>query len=182
MPSSNVTYFDVIFLHGGVPCVPTNRLDAIPDFFFFLTQDIGPIKQCANASVFLSFPFDLGRILFHVLFSFVCHFSGGGARHFPFLLFIFFYYFICFFVSSVFTLPTHLFVVPVVPSNMAGHCIVTALQCRIYVSWFCNHKSCLISRGGRIGTDTGCAACRRVERTFFCEAHTTTEKVAIYIS
>ena len=38
------------------------------------------------------------------------------------------------------------------------------LVCSISVSWFCDHRAC-ISQGGRIGTDTGCAGCRRVERT-----------------
>ena len=33
----------------------------------------------------------------------------------------------------------------------------------ISVSWFFDHRVC-ITLGGRIGTSTGCAGCRRVER------------------
>ena len=41
----------------------------------------------------------------------------------------------------------------------------------ISVSWFCDHTACN-SLGGRIGTDAGCAGCRRrVERTVECEEH-----------
>ena len=42
--------------------------------------------------------------------------------------------------------------------------LLTALQCSISVPWFCDHRAC-ISLRGRIGTDTGSAGCRRVERT-----------------
>ena len=35
----------------------------------------------------------------------------------------------------------------------------------ISVSWFCDHTAC-ISLGGRIGTDGGCAECRRVAERF----------------
>ena len=30
----------------------------------------------------------------------------------------------------------------------------------------------LVSLGGKIGTDTACAGCQRVERTVYCEGHT----------
>ena len=40
----------------------------------------------------------------------------------------------------------------------------TTLICSIFVSWFYDHRAC-ISLGGRTGTDTGRAGCRRVERT-----------------
>ena len=45
-------------------------------------------------------------------------------------------------------------------------------QCStVSLSWFCDHRAC-ISLAGRIGTDTGCAGCGRVERTDSCEEHT----------
>ena len=42
--------------------------------------------------------------------------------------------------------------------------LLTTLVCSISVSWFCDHRTC-ISVGGKNRTDTGCAACRPVERT-----------------
>ena len=42
--------------------------------------------------------------------------------------------------------------------------LLTAIQCSISVSWFCNHRAC-ISLGGRIGTETGCDGCSRVYTT-----------------
>ena len=49
------------------------------------------------------------------------------------------------------------------------HCnvyaLLTTLQCSFSMSWFCDNRAC-ISLGGGIGTGiTGCAGCRRVERT-----------------
>ena len=57
---------------------------------------------------------------------------------------------------------------------------LTASRCtgRISVSWFCDRRAC-ISLGGRIGTDTGCAACRRVERTVYDVKH---KHTALYLS
>ena len=43
--------------------------------------------------------------------------------------------------------------------------LTTLLAFSISVSWFCHHRAC-ISLGARIGTDTGCAGCRRVEERF----------------
>ena len=42
--------------------------------------------------------------------------------------------------------------------------LYTTLVCSISVSWFCDYRA-WTSLGGRISTDTGCAGCRRVERT-----------------
>ena len=55
-------------------------------------------------------------------------------------------------------------VVPVVSSTRGGHCIVYSAYYVVSLSWFCDHRAC-ISLGERIGTDTGCAGCRQVERT-----------------
>ena len=50
--------------------------------------------------------------------------------------------------------------------------LLTALQCSISVSRFCDQSLYLVSIiGGMIGTDTGCAGCRRAERTVSCEEH-----------
>ena len=59
-------------------------------------------------------------------------------------------------------------------SVMALSTLLTALQSTsiIYVSWFCDHRAVCLHLRGRIGTDTGCAGCRRVERTVQCEEHT----------
>ena len=60
-------------------------------------------------------------------------------------------------------------VVPVVSSAIARHCIVYSAYCipiRSIVSLcrvFFHHRAC-ISLAGRIGTDSGCTGCRRVER------------------
>ena len=57
---------------------------------------------------------------------------------------------------------------------MAWHCTTCYLclrrccLCRSFVT------TDLDSLGRRISADTGCAGCRRVERTFYCEAHTYT--------
>ena len=72
----------------------------------------------------------------------------GGARHF--FLFILFIIFVPLFLSFF--------------SLIALSTLLTALQCSISVSSFCDYRA-YISLGGRIGTDTGCAECRRVERT-----------------
>ena len=85
-------------------------------------------------------------------FFLVCHISGG-ARHLFFFLLLF-----CFFVFFV------------IFSVIALSTLLTALQCNISVSWFCDHRAC-ISLGGRIGADTRCAGSRRVKRTVSCEKH-----------
>ena len=73
---------------------------------------------------------------------------------------------ICFFSLSTHLDSWHLYVAPVVSSTMAGHCIVTALQCSLSVSrGFVTTELVSTSLGGRIGTETGCAGCRRVKRT-----------------
>ena len=81
------------------------------------------------ASVFLSFPFPLGRILFVqcvvvlVLFSFVCHISGGARHLFFIFCFVLFHYFDIFFVSlslSFFSLSMHV-----------GYYVAFVCMCRI---------------------------------------------------
>ena len=104
------------------------------------------------------------RYLVPGMFCFVCHFSGGGTS-----LFIFF-----FLVSYVFPLCQRILIaicMSYLSYSVRWHAIalstlLTALPVHrnISVSWFCDHRAC-ISPGGRIGTDTGCTGCRRVERT-----------------
>ena len=61
--------------------------------------------------------------------------------------------------------------------GMSLYCLLCLLpywlQCSISVSWFCDHRAC-ISLGGRIGTNTECPGCRRVERTVYRGEHTRT--------
>ena len=95
----------------------------------------------------------------------------GGARH---LLLIFNFNFI--FTSSI---SFHFFFVCFLSlsffSVIALSTLITAL-CSIFVPWFCDHRDELVSLGGRIGTDTGCAGCwmstDRKKKTIYCEEHT----------
>ena len=50
------------------------------------------------------------------------------------------------------------------------HCLLCLLYYDASVSWICDHRAC-ISLGGKIGTDTAGAGCRRVEITVSREEH-----------
>ena len=116
-----------------------------------------------------------------VLFS-LSHLSPGGhdtsvlffiLRYFVILCFMLFVPFVFLSVSASGLLLSFVRIIPeyvcVVSSTMACHCnaysthCITMYQvvslCRGFVTIAC------ISLGRRIGTDTGCAKCRRVERT-----------------
>ena len=99
----------------------------------------------------------------------------GGARHLFFTLFIYFHFilFILFLGLFRFSLGQRIWIASIYTSYLSypvrWHVIasstpLTALQCSISVLSFCDYRAC-ISLGGRIGTDTGCAGCRRVEIT-----------------
>ena len=124
---------------------------------------------------------DFGDVYLYVcflalLFCFACLISGGVRRLLFYFILILFYYFIFSFVSQSpfrFSLCQRIwiacFCMPYLSDPVRRHVIplstlLTTLVCSISVSWFCHHRAC-ITLGGRIGTDTGCAACRRVERT-----------------
>ena len=90
--------------------------------------------------------------IYMLLYCFVLSVTSPGGHDTSFY-YLFIYLFIILFV---------LFVSSVVISAVALSTLITALQCSISASSFCEHRAC-ISLGGRIGTDTGCAACRRGE-------------------
>ena len=109
-----------------------------------------------------------------LLFCFACHIFGG-ARHllvYSISFHFFSYFFFCFFVPFVFLFVNASGLLASVcracrtqSDGTSFHCLLCLLrQYVVFVSWFCDHRAC-ISLGGRIGTDTGCAGCRRVERT-----------------
>ena len=60
--------------------------------------------------------------------------------------------------------------------GMALRCLLSLLHYNVLtalsLSSFCDHIRACISLGGRIRKDTGCAGCRRVQRTIWCEQHT----------
>ena len=96
-------------------------------------------------------------------------------RHLFLVLLIFFYDVVCFFVSFVFLSVNSSGLLAVICMSYLSYparwqvialsTLLTALQFSISMSLFCDHSSACISLGGRISTDTGCAGCRRVERT-----------------
>ena len=125
-------------------------------------------------------------MLYFVLFCLSITSISEGARHQFFFFFLVLYYFYhVIFVSlslSFFSVNAsgllrsfcmHDVSYPVRWHVIALSTLLTALQCSISVSWFCNHRTC-ICLGGRIGTDTGCAGCRWVERAVSCKEPTHT--------
>ena len=132
-------------------------------------------KMFCCASVFLSFSFGLGRTLFSrtVLFC-LPHLRGCTT---PFSLccisHIYIYIFQLFLCPFRFSLCQRMWnsdiCMPYLSYPVRRHVIpvytsLTSLVCCISVSWFCDRGACIFL-GGRIGTDTGCARCRLVERT-----------------
>ena len=112
----------------------------------------------------------VGLCFLVLLFSFACHISGGALH-----LFILFLFYICFYfpVGFLYFLSCRRIWIasicmsylsyPVRWQVIALSTLLTALQCSISVSCLCDHRACIL--GGRLGTDTGRAGCRRVERT-----------------
>ena len=114
---------------------------------------------------------------------FASHISGGGTTPLFSLFCTSLFYcllFLCFFVPFAFLSVNKYgllrsFCMHV--SYPARWPVIALLLCLVHynvvlrgisVSWFCNHRA-FISLGGRIDTDTGCAGCRRIERTAECE-------------
>ena len=108
----------------------------------------------------VSFRLALGRSLFiYIVFSFVCQISGEGRTHLFISFAVFFFFLFCLFRSF-----RHCIVV--YPAYFI-HNVVS--RCRGFVTTELVHISLPVSIyfevEGIIGTDTGCARCRRVERT-----------------
>ena len=102
-----------------------------------------------------------------LLFCFACHISGG-LRHllvnsisFHFILFSVVSLSLSFFSLSTHLDCLHLYSVPVDPVRQHVIALSTLLTTLVYVVSLCRG----FVTTGRIGTDTGCAGCRRVERT-----------------
>ena len=122
---------------------------------------------CFNFVSYFYVTFVLGfpRYFFRLLYFLSLHLQGRvisffwsvqspeRVRHLILFCFVFclFYCFICFFVYFVL-------------SAIIALSTLTALQCSISVSWFCDHEASYLSRRkNRHGrTDIGCAGCRRV--------------------
>ena len=125
-----------------------------------------PRRCFCCASVFLSFPVALGRTLCCCIVLFCLSHLRGGHDTFFFSFFLF----LCLFRFSlcqriwIASICVSYLSYPVRWQVVALSTVLTALQFGISVSWFCDHRAC-ISLGGRIGTDTRCAGCRRVETT-----------------
>ena len=89
----------------------------------------------------------------------------GGARP----LFFYYSYFIFRCFLFFFILMFQFVSLSLSSFSPSSHCLLCLLYYNVVsllcVSWFCDHRSCCIPLGGRIGTGTGCTGCRRVERT-----------------
>ena len=86
-----------------------------------------------------------------VWFCFVCHISGGGTAPLCIYLFIYIYVFLSSLSPSFFSLSLH--------------CLLCLLRCNVVSLCGGFVTTELVSLlGGRIGADSACAGCRRVER------------------
>ena len=154
------------------------------DSYYKLLRLPGRRLWCASA--FLSFPFTCGRLLFVLLYCIVLaclsHLLGGHDASYD-LIFIYIY---------MYSLSPSFFLSANASRSLAFVCrtcriqhdgrslhlstLLTALQCSILGLGFCDLRGC-IPLGGRIGTDTGCAGCPRVERTVYVkDTHTVPTK------